>query len=141
MLLLLAACCCKVLTTNPLVESWGHFPAARRRLLALLEKYRPAGLLLLSGDVHYSEVSQPPPVPVPEPEPELDLSQQGQQAGDEGGQDGPGGGWSGQRLLEVTVGQAAAAQQLRITAWTRQAHVCLCSNNRFCRDHLPSEIK
>ena len=47
----------QVLTSNGLVESWGHFPRAQRRLLALLEKYRPAGLLLLSGDVHFAEMT------------------------------------------------------------------------------------
>jgi hypothetical protein len=39
----------QVFTSNPWVESWGHFPAARRRLVALLERHRPKGLLLLSG--------------------------------------------------------------------------------------------
>ena len=47
----------QVQTSNPLVESWGHFPAARARLVALLAKHRPAGLLLLSGDVHFAEMS------------------------------------------------------------------------------------
>ena len=47
-----------MLTTVPLVESWGHFPAAQRRLFALLRRHRPRGLLLLSGDVHYAEILQ-----------------------------------------------------------------------------------
>jgi alkaline phosphatase D len=41
----------QVLTSSPIFESWGHFPASRARLLALLERARPAGALLLSGDV------------------------------------------------------------------------------------------
>lgn len=45
----------QVLTSNPLVESWGHFPAERQRLLDLLNKTSPLGLLLLSGDVHMGE--------------------------------------------------------------------------------------
>ena len=47
----------QVLTTNPMVESWGHFPAERRRLLALLRKHAPRGLVLLSGDVHVAELA------------------------------------------------------------------------------------
>ena len=47
----------QVQTSNPLVESWGHFPAARARLISLLNKHRPAGLLLISGDVHFAEMS------------------------------------------------------------------------------------
>ena len=49
----------QLLTSNPLVESWGHFPASKRRLLALLEEARPAGALVLSGDVHYAEFLGP----------------------------------------------------------------------------------
>lgn len=39
----------QVLTSNPAVESWGHFPVAKRRLLTLLDLYRPSGLVILSG--------------------------------------------------------------------------------------------
>ena len=46
-----------MLTSNPLVESWAHFPAAKRRLLRLLQDTNPANLLLVSGDVHYAELS------------------------------------------------------------------------------------
>ena len=45
----------QVFTSNPVLESWGHFPAAKRRLVALLQKYDPSGLVILSGDVHYGE--------------------------------------------------------------------------------------
>lgn len=47
----------QVLTTNPVVESWGHFPVARRRLLDLLRVTDPSGAVLLSGDVHHGELS------------------------------------------------------------------------------------
>ena len=57
----------QVLTSNPLVESWGHFPRSRKRLLDLLQRTDPAGLVILSGDVHHAELasgwqaSPPPP--------------------------------------------------------------------------------
>ena len=47
----------QVLTRNPFVESWLHFPRSKARLLRLLLKYRPSGLLLLSGDVHFAELT------------------------------------------------------------------------------------
>ena len=47
----------QVLTTNPLFESWGHFPTEKRRLFDLMQKTDPAGLMFLSGDVHLSEIS------------------------------------------------------------------------------------
>lgn len=46
----------QVTTTNPLVESWGHFPLARKKLLEMLQMHRPKGMLVLSGDVHVGEV-------------------------------------------------------------------------------------
>lgn len=46
----------QVLTSSPLVESWGQFPRARDRLLDLLADARPRGAVLLSGDVHYGEL-------------------------------------------------------------------------------------
>ena len=45
----------QVLTTNPVVESWGHFPNERERLLTLLNNI--TGLVILSGDVHHAEIS------------------------------------------------------------------------------------
>jgi hypothetical protein len=39
------------------VESWGHFPTAKQRLLQLLDTTKPKGLLILSGDVHYAEIA------------------------------------------------------------------------------------
>eukprot|EP00927_Polykrikos_kofoidii_P072407 TRINITY_DN68527_c0_g1_i1.p1 TRINITY_DN68527_c0_g1~~TRINITY_DN68527_c0_g1_i1.p1 ORF type:complete len:523 (-),score=63.46 TRINITY_DN68527_c0_g1_i1:121-1689(-) len=47
----------QLLTTNPMWESWGHFPLARARLLRLLLEVRPRGLVVLSGDVHHAEIS------------------------------------------------------------------------------------
>jgi phosphodiesterase/alkaline phosphatase D-like protein len=48
----------QVLTTNPTVESWGHFPAERQRLIQLLGK-GISGLFLVSGDVHHAEILNP----------------------------------------------------------------------------------
>ena len=45
----------QVLTTNPVVESWGHFPEERDRLLRLVNEL--PGLILISGDVHHAEIS------------------------------------------------------------------------------------
>jgi hypothetical protein len=47
----------QVLTTNAAMESWGHFPNERDRLVRLLSA-KP-GVLLLSGDVHYAEILDP----------------------------------------------------------------------------------
>ena len=44
----------QVLTTNPVVESWGHFPDEKKRLIKLINTL--PGLVLLSGDVHHAEV-------------------------------------------------------------------------------------
>ena len=46
----------QVTTTNPFLESWGQLPAARQRLLSLLRTCNPAGLRLISGDVHFAEL-------------------------------------------------------------------------------------
>jgi alkaline phosphatase D len=48
----------QVLTTLPVMESWGHFPAARDRLLRLLAA-KAGPVLVLSGDVHFAEISDP----------------------------------------------------------------------------------
>lgn len=39
----------QVLTSNPVFESWGHFPAEKQRLFSLLQKLDPPGLTFLSG--------------------------------------------------------------------------------------------
>eukprot|EP00922_Rhytidocystis_sp_ex-Travisia-forbesii_P056352 GHVS01083441.1.p1 GENE.GHVS01083441.1~~GHVS01083441.1.p1 ORF type:complete len:708 (-),score=89.74 GHVS01083441.1:261-2360(-) len=46
----------QIMTGFSVVESWGHFPRARRRLFNLLKKTKPRGLVFLSGDVHYGEI-------------------------------------------------------------------------------------
>lgn len=46
-----------MMTSNPLVESWGHFPKSRARVLDLLDRTQPAGLVILSGDVHHAELA------------------------------------------------------------------------------------
>jgi hypothetical protein len=52
------------LTTNPTVESWGHFPKELERLVQLLETKRQqnrGSVILLSGDVHHGEILQTQP--------------------------------------------------------------------------------
>jgi alkaline phosphatase D len=50
----------QVFTTNPVMESWGHFPAERDRLVRLLSKASERqGIVLLSGDVHHGEILDP----------------------------------------------------------------------------------
>lgn len=48
----------QVLTTNPVMESWGHFPPERDRLLRLLTGGKQP-TVLLSGDVHHAEILEP----------------------------------------------------------------------------------
>ena len=48
----------QVLTSNPMVESWGHFPVEKERLLNLIKDTKPRGFILLSGDVHHAELSK-----------------------------------------------------------------------------------
>jgi len=48
----------QVLTSNPVVESWGHYPEARRNFLDTIgQKCEGERVLLLSGDVHHAEFS------------------------------------------------------------------------------------
>eukprot|EP00592_Proboscia_alata_P026628 CAMPEP_0194445716 /NCGR_PEP_ID=MMETSP0176-20130528/128022_1 /TAXON_ID=216777 /ORGANISM="Proboscia alata, Strain PI-D3" /LENGTH=419 /DNA_ID=CAMNT_0039272319 /DNA_START=253 /DNA_END=1509 /DNA_ORIENTATION=+ len=47
----------QVLTTNPVVESWGHFDMERSRLIKLLSGVNNR-VVLLSGDVHFAEISR-----------------------------------------------------------------------------------
>mmetsp|Transcript_11934 Transcript_11934/g.14180 ORF Transcript_11934/g.14180 Transcript_11934/m.14180 type:complete len:536 (+) Transcript_11934:79-1686(+) len=46
----------QVWTSNPFVESWGHFPSARKRLATLLQQSKPKGVVFISGDVHFAEL-------------------------------------------------------------------------------------
>jgi len=62
----------QVFTTNPAMESWGHFPKEQKRLWNLLEThYSPSStststsrlaspVILLSGDAHHGEISGQP---------------------------------------------------------------------------------
>ena len=50
----------QIFTSNPMVESWNHFPRARQRLIELIGKHKPRGLQFLSGDVHYAELAALP---------------------------------------------------------------------------------
>lgn len=45
---------------KPVQEAWTLFPHSRQRLFDLLGRYRVPGAILLSGDVHYSEVLKVP---------------------------------------------------------------------------------
>lgn len=47
----------QVLTSNPVFESWGHFPVEKKRLFKLLKSTDPLNLFFLSGDVHLGEFS------------------------------------------------------------------------------------
>ena len=40
------------------MESWGNAPAERERLYQLIEKTGAEGVLFISGDVHFSEISK-----------------------------------------------------------------------------------
>ncbi len=44
------------LSDSKLVEKWNDYPKSKARLYELFEKYRPSGLILISGDVHYGEI-------------------------------------------------------------------------------------
>lgn len=49
----------QVLSTNPAMENWGHFPAEREKLMRLLAETVPSGVIVLSGDVHHAEILSP----------------------------------------------------------------------------------
>lgn len=40
------------------MESWGNFPFERKRLFDLIQKNKASGVLFVSGDAHFSEVSR-----------------------------------------------------------------------------------
>ncbi|KAG7388320.1 hypothetical protein PHYBOEH_007899 [Phytophthora boehmeriae] len=42
----------------PVAECWGRFPSERERLLKLIFESKAKGVILLSGDVHFSEINQ-----------------------------------------------------------------------------------
>lgn len=39
-------------------EKWMNFPAARQRMISLLQKYAPRNTCIISGDRHFSEISE-----------------------------------------------------------------------------------
>ena len=47
------------------MESWGNAPAERERLYKLIEKTGAEGVLFISGDVHFSEISKVDDGPYP----------------------------------------------------------------------------
>jgi alkaline phosphatase D len=47
------------------MESWGNFPHERRRLYNLIDRTGAEGVVFLSGDVHFSEVSRSDDGPYP----------------------------------------------------------------------------
>ena len=50
----------QVLSTNPMMEGWGHFPSERDRLLRLIaQSLQKTAVYILSGDVHHGEILDP----------------------------------------------------------------------------------
>ncbi|GAX21092.1 alkaline phosphatase D [Fistulifera solaris] len=50
----------QVLSTNPMMEGWGHFPSERDRLFRLISQMsEKTAVYILSGDVHHGEVLDP----------------------------------------------------------------------------------
>ncbi len=39
-------------------ESWANFPSDRNRLLALIKKHQVNGVIIISGDTHWGEMSK-----------------------------------------------------------------------------------
>eukprot|EP01070_Trichotokara_eunicae_P011718 Trichotokara_eunicae@DN7800_c0_g1_i2.p1 len=46
----------QLLTSFPAIESWGHYPVSKKRLLETIKKSNPKGFLIVSGDVHFGEI-------------------------------------------------------------------------------------
>jgi alkaline phosphatase D len=55
----------QVIASEKGVESWGNFPKERKRLYSLIEETRAEGVVLLSGDVHFAEISKTDESPYP----------------------------------------------------------------------------
>ena len=53
-----------IVSSYPLVpnelgrDAWGNFPLERQRLFNLIEKTKAAGVIILSGDTHFAEISR-----------------------------------------------------------------------------------
>ena len=126
----------QVLTTSPLVESWGHFPQSRERLLALLQAQRPSAALLLSGDVHHAEFIGP----------QASVLRRAGGADSDSAADGGNGPADAARLLEVTssgmthscggsaVGQLLCGTMLRLFS----THRLRGADSRFERGFVGS---
>jgi len=46
-------------------DAWGNFPLERQRLFDLIEKTKAAGVIVLSGDAHFAEISRTDEGPYP----------------------------------------------------------------------------
>jgi len=55
----------QVINDTKHMDEWGNYPHERQRLFDLIKKTRANGVILLSGNVHYSEISQLPDFPYP----------------------------------------------------------------------------
>lgn len=55
----------QVVASEKGMESWGNFPLERERLYNLITRTRANGVVFLSGDVHFSEISQTKAGPYP----------------------------------------------------------------------------
>jgi alkaline phosphatase D len=47
----------QLMTTNPVVESWGHFPLEKKKMFNILKENNVQNVVFLSGDVHMGEIS------------------------------------------------------------------------------------
>jgi len=43
---------------KPIREKWANYPESRKRFFNLLEKVKPRGVVLFSGDIHYTEINR-----------------------------------------------------------------------------------
>lgn len=55
----------QIVADEKAMEEWGNFPAERRKLFDLIGKTGAEGVILLSGNVHFSEVSRTDEGPYP----------------------------------------------------------------------------
>ncbi len=55
----------QILADQKAMEEWGNFPLERQRLFDLIEQTKASGLILLSGNVHYAEISITDEAPYP----------------------------------------------------------------------------
>ena len=47
------------------MDEWGNYPLEKQKMLTLLQSTRANGVLFLSGNVHFSEISEQPDFPYP----------------------------------------------------------------------------